>query len=501
MTAEVFPPTDTATTPIDFGDLRRRLITRLRARAAGGVATGRLTEVEPLIFTYADMEVSAFIRHHYDGTMVRFNGTKLLVLTAVVTGVLYESDQVDRILAEGAAYPLTSVRVARMQAHGGKVGQLEIYSSHIADQVTDRQLDLALRSMTQHYHHMPVTLGALDLDDIYKERARIRRRKQARLHRTAVAARTGSSSDRGEQTPGRREASTATSGGAVNEDLLADTLRELDELVGLREVKGQIKRLVALVRFRTAREAQGVKLPPIAPHLVFVGNPGTCKTTVAGLIGRIYKALGLLRKGHVNVVGRGDLVAEFSGQTAPRTTRACRDAMDGILFIDEAYALSEHRDSYGLEAIQALLVEMEQHRGRLAVVVAGYPEPMMDFLDSNPGLKSRFDNTITFNDYSSDELADIFVSMAAANGFELDERARTELRARVAEVSRPEGFGNGREVRRWLDAAIEFRAGHWMDNGANAAENMNTLDEESVRSAFQGRDSDAKFEPHAVGYL
>lgn len=492
---------DTADAVGSFGELRRGLIIRLRARAAGAAVRGRLTEVEPLVFKYADMKVSAFIRHHYDGPMIRFSGTKLLVLTAVITGVPYHSARVNRILREGAAYPFTSVSVRRMQAHGGRVGLLEVYSTHIADQVTDQQLDLALRSMTQHYHHMPVALGALDLDELHEERAQLKRRKAAKIRGRVTAAKTSTSVKPRPDTPVYVTGSPSTAGSPLDEKLLADALNELDKFVGLHEVKAQVRRLVAVAKFRAAREAKGVVLPPIAPHLVFVGNPGTCKTTVAGLIGKIYRALGLLEKGHVKVVGRGDLVAEFSGQTAPRTMQACKDAIDGVLFIDEAYSLSEHRDSYGLEAIQTLLVEMEQNRGKIAVVVAGYPEPMNDFLDSNPGLKSRFDSTITFSDYSNDELVDIFISMATAQGLHLDESARSELAARVSEVRRSKGFGNGREVRRWLDVAIEIRASRWVENGATPTENMDDLDEESIRSAFESQETEPTVPVRRVGYL
>jgi len=501
VTTDLTGPSHTPDALGGTADLRRRLIGRLRTRAAGGVARGRLTEVEPLIFRYADMQVSAFIRYHYDGPMVRFNGTKLLVLTAAITGIPYEAGRVNRILREAAAYPFTSVCVTRMHKHGGKVGQLEVYSTHIADQVTDEQLDLALRSMTQHYHHMPVALGALDLDELYEERARLRLRKDVRRRKAAKGSIDFPSKT---SEPAKRESQVNTSersGDAIDEEKLAAALSALDKLVGLQEVKTQIKRLVAVAKFRSARVANGVSLPPIAPHLVFVGNPGTCKTTVAGLIGKIYAALGLLSKGHVKVVGRGDLVAEFSGQTAPRTMRACREALDGILFIDEAYSLSEHRDSFGLEAIQTLLVEMEQHRGKFAVVVAGYPEPMKDFLESNPGLKSRFDNTITFGDYSDDELVEIFISMAASQGFHLDDGARFHLSTRVSEVTRSRGFGNGREVRRWLETAIEVRASEWLENGANSSENLNILDEASIRSAFEQRTNEPKTSTRRVGYL
>ena len=492
---------DTANTVVSFGDLRRQLITRLRVRAAGAAVRGRLTEVEPLVFKYADMEVFAFIRHHYDGPMVRFNGTRLLVLTALITRVPYDSARVNRILREGAAYPFTSVSVRRMQAHSGRVGLLEVYSTHLADQVTDQQLDLALRSMTQHYHHMPVALGALDLDELHEERAQLERRKAAKIRRSVTSAKTSTSVKSRPDTPVHATGSPSTVGSPLDEKLLADALSELDKLVGLHEVKTQIKRLVALAKFRAAREAKGVVLPPIAPHLVFVGNPGTCKTTVAGLIGKIYTALGLLKKGHVKVVGRGDLVAEFCGQTAPRTRQACRDAIDGVLFIDEAYSLSEQRDSYGLESIQAILVEMEENRGRLAVVVAGYPEPMNDFLDSNPGLKSRFDSTITFSDYSNDELVNIFISMATAQGLHLDESARTELAARVSGVRRLKSFGNGREVRRWLDVAIEIRASRWVEKGATTTEDMDNLDEESIRLAFESQETESTVPVRRVGYL
>ena len=229
----------------------------------------------------------------------------------------------------------------------------------------------------------------------------------------------------------------------------ADLLRELDAMTGLQPVKDQIRALVSQIRLGQRRGRPSEELA--APHLVFLGPPGTGKTTVARLIGEIFKSLRLLTSGHVVEVDRSKLVAGYVGQTAIKTTEMIDEAMDGVLFIDEAYALSrsESGTDFGREAIDTLVPVMENRRGRLCVIAAGYPDDMERFLDANPGLSSRFTVRVQFPDYSSAELVTILAGMAAREGFTLDDGTRAKVLACFDATRRQEGakFGNARTAR------------------------------------------------------
>ena len=203
----------------------------------------------------------------------------------------------------------------------------------------------------------------------------------------------------------------------VSEEDLNAILKELDVLVGLEPVKAEVHRAANFARMQVMRRQQGLPVVQASLHGVFFGNPGTGKTTVARLMGRIYKSLGLLRRGHVVECDRGRLVAEYVGQTAVRTHAVIDSALDGILFIDEAYSLAGRgAEDFGSEAIETLLKRMEDDRDRLIVIVAGYNEPMKQFIASNPGLESRFTNYLNFPDYKPEELLEIFHRMAAQSG-------------------------------------------------------------------------------------
>lgn len=239
---------------------------------------------------------------------------------------------------------------------------------------------------------------------------------------------------------------------------MAELLGELDAMIGLQPVKETIHTLVHQLRLRQRRGRGKVA----APHLLFLGPPGTGKTTVARMIGQIFRALGLLVSGHVVEVSRSDLVAGYIGQTAPKTREQITAALDGVLFIDEAYSLSRGGDSrdFGQEAIDALNLEMENLRGRLTVIAAGYPAPMQEFLDSNPGLASRFTDRVGFPGYSGTELMDILLAMAAKEEYTLTPEAQERALAWfVAQrLARPGDFGNGRAARGLL-ATMEARLG------------------------------------------
>ena len=197
----------------------------------------------------------------------------------------------------------------------------------------------------------------------------------------------------------------------VNAPLEGDPYKELDELIGLEQVKEEVRSLANFVKIQKQREAKGLKTPKMSFHLVFTGSPGTGKTTVARIVARIYKDLGVLKKGHLVETDRSGLVANYVGQTATKTNEIVDSALNGVLFIDEAYALvptANKNNDYGQEAISTLLKRMEDDRDKLVVIVAGYTKEMNRFIDSNPGLKSRFNRYINFPDYTSGELCEIF---------------------------------------------------------------------------------------------
>ncbi len=245
---------------------------------------------------------------------------------------------------------------------------------------------------------------------------------------------------------------------AVNLDSL---LEELDQLTGLASVKAEVKKLVNLVRVQQMRRERGLVTPQMSLHLVFTGHPGTGKTTVARLIGQLYKSLGLLTKGHLVEVDRSGLVAGYIGQTAIQVTDVVRRALGGVLFIDEAYSLSSTSGSdFGREAIDTLLKAMEDHRKDFIVIVAGYPEPMTKFLSSNPGLQSRFSRFIGFEDYKIEELIEILTYLCDRASYSLSDAAKSEAQNMIHYLieSDPIRFGNGRGVRNLFEHAIAAQA-------------------------------------------
>ena len=243
-------------------------------------------------------------------------------------------------------------------------------------------------------------------------------------------------------------------------ETLEDLLAELDGLAGLDRVKQEVGALAKLMQMVKRRQELGLSPPPLARHLVFAGNPGTGKTTVARLYGRILAALGLLERGHLIEADRGDLVGEYVGHTAPRTQAVFRRALGGVLFIDEAYALVPYVQStdFGQEAISTLVKLMEDHRDEVVVIAAGYPGDMERFIDSNPGLASRFTRTLTFEDYFPEELVSIVEQQAQRHDYRLADETRDRLIHYFEDYPRGERFGNGRTARQVFQRMTEQQA-------------------------------------------
>ena len=244
-------------------------------------------------------------------------------------------------------------------------------------------------------------------------------------------------------------------------ETVEEVLAELDSLVGLDEVKAEVRKLVNLAKVNEARRAQGLKVPPMSYHMVFTGNPGTGKTTVARILGRAFRALGVLERANFVETDRSGLVAKYEGQTAAKTNKLIDSAAGGILFIDEAYQLNQgENDQYGAEAVATLLKRMEDARGTMVVIIAGYKEEMKKFMAINSGLESRFNRTIEFPDYSAKELAEIYRSMAKKAKYTLSADTDHWLEPYISMLTKERGksFGNARWARNLFEKSIERQA-------------------------------------------
>ena len=282
---------------------------------------------------------------------------------------------------------------------------------------------------------------------------------------------------------------TTKSSGVSSESVpgLDQLIAELNSLIGLHQIKQCVNQRIHYIKFEQLRRSKGLKSPELSLHMVFHGNPGTGKTSVARLLSKIYKALGVVSKGHLVETDRSDLVAGFVGQTALKVKAVAEKALGGILFIDEAYALRRSDDpmDFGNEAIETLLKFMEDNRHDLVVIVAGYPAEMRRFLDANPGLQSRFNESLNFPDYSPEELNEIFLRLCNEADYKLSQSAQAKLfeHLRNAYRERDSSFGNARLVRNVFERAIKNVASRIFQNGQSDSSALELIEDSDIEAA------------------
>lgn len=268
---------------------------------------------------------------------------------------------------------------------------------------------------------------------------------------------------------------------------LSELLTDLNALIGLESVKKKVNDLIAYQKVQKIRRENNMYSPKHTLHLAFMGNPGTGKTTVARIVGHIYKQLGLLSKGHFVEVSRTDLIAGYQGQTALKVRQVIDKAKGGVLFIDEAYSITEndHSDAYGRECLTELTKALEDYRDDLVVIVAGYVKPMEKFFDSNPGLKSRFNTFVQFNDYDADELFQILVIMCQTSCYHLSAKAEIASKDLLARciLHKDEYFANGRLVRNLYDDLVMSHARRIAEVEKPSKEELSLIVEGDVKSA------------------
>lgn len=288
--------------------------------------------------------------------------------------------------------------------------------------------------------------------------------------------------------PAERAAVTSPAA-AKKDETMESLLAELDGLVGLENVKQDVHSLMNFIKVAKIREQRGMKVPTISYHLVFTGNPGTGKTTVARLVAKLYYHMGILPQGQLVETDRSALVAGYLGQTAIKTQKVIQQAMGGVLFIDEAYSLAgDTEDSYGKEAIETILKAMEDHRDELVVIVAGYTELMHKFIESNPGLSSRFSKYFEFPDYSGEELLSIFTRFCEKNGYRLEPDAEMRIREKFDALydARDEHFGNARTARNYFEKAINAQADRIAMKAQIMDADLENLTEADILAAIGG---------------
>ena len=445
----------------------QQLISEMVSDLRGDIEVG-----EEFTFTYHDQEFSGRV---YE----RFNGHLVVAFSAEVCTTKMGRSKQDLINRLNGQLPFTVFKVSK--AGNGEHTITATHSLSVAS-IDPEQLMESLDSIVfQVGEQRPVLSRSAELSPKVEELLREESKKRTTKHSEERISdnidddidELGSESANAARAREPRVRSTDAS--------TADILRDLRRLVGLEPVKIEVERLVAAREFTNARVAAGKPAIDQSPHLVFTGNPGTGKTTVARLVADLYKALGILKKGHVVEADCSKLIAAYIGQTPIKTQRLCEEARGGVLFIDEAYGLTAHQhQGYGPEAIETLLKFMEDNRGDIVVIVAGYPKEMQGFLDANPGLRSRFDVVIDFPDYATDELGQIFDLYLEQYELTLTVDAREKMITYVNSLPRGRGFGNGRAMRNLFNEVVRRHAVWATRNGEINAIDLTTITAEVI---------------------
>jgi len=429
-------------------------------------------------------------------------------------GQSLEEDQLKQVIQEMSAkatslkwYSLVRPfdRIAPLRDRVGELETIVMRLAHLVARVDGPLAKSELACVKMIQNELQLHLRAIPIDEPDQHEAAFEARAKAvqemirdadqlpDTHRRGTAAQSKDNQLTGRTTTGKVAVETESEpGGQLDgrspEEQLEETLAELDRLIGLENIKHEIRTLTNFLKVQSHRERAGLPTTELSLHMVFGGNPGTGKTTVARILGKVFGAMGILQQGHLVETDRSGLVAGYAGQTSLKTNEKVDESLDGVLFIDEAYSLisSESEDSFGHEAVQTLLKRMEDDRQRLVIILAGYPVEMQTLLRSNPGLSSRFSRKLEFLDYTSLELARIFGRMCDKSEYTLRPltRAKVMLGLDYLHQHRDRHFGNGRTARNLFEHVIRRMANRIAEIADLSVEQLSMLEPEDIE--FKG---------------